>query len=675
MAIFNKKKSTDEVAEQNDKEFAKHEQRRNGIKSMETKLTLEESGSRWRGSQDVIVRVLSKAQLANRLFFWKKVNLLPGEAALWLNNGKLVKIATEGQIVASGVWDRLKDMVSAGSDMVLMMMDTGERTLQFRLGVNKDAILARDPDFFERVYEAYGSRRALPKRYSEAEAESDFREAHESGKKPDQLEKIQHSGYLSKVLEVAEKKSLFELTKDDIDSLRAKGLNLDARDLDNSLFAIECTQKAAESHAPILTKDRQSVVFEVGLTVNFRPERSAEVFKLLRASVEMTEADIIDLIRIELETRVFGPKVSLHTIDEIRNNPEVAASLQSQAQEELFSWLHNYGIHLSRLTIHPEMTDEERLRIIDAEKEALVKASEKQHERDLAAMKREFEIIAEKESLSSQMTKLAAQNNEEVRVIARAAEMLDAAHNLSLDELQLKLEATRKEYEIEGQRKEEELRFWGLKVEWELERDKLRELWDLESQRMTLEAQIRRDDAEHLTNLQITHMQALGEVDRQMIQLESELHLRDMQMRNEQSLLEQDNDARILSIVADAKALTPEVAQEVYRQKTMRKALDNGTAATASVSNAEGQRYAKNNFQEGIKSVPGINVALRGQALMQSLPPQSMPGGMGMQQAQPSGQWQAPQYETITCPECSMNVIKGNVCSNCGHVFNKNQQG
>ena len=110
----------------------------------------------WRfDDKRVVAAVIHKEVMANRIF-QRKFNVLPGEAGVWINNGRIEKIVTEDQVVTSGVVDRVKSKFGAGQDMILLMMDLSERVLQFNMGINSASLNEHEMQFTKRQLRAYG---------------------------------------------------------------------------------------------------------------------------------------------------------------------------------------------------------------------------------------------------------------------------------------------------------------------------------------------------------------------------------------------------------------------------------------------------------------------------------------------------------------------------------------
>ena len=140
----------------------------------------------------------------------------------------------------------------------------------------------------------------------------------------------------------------------------------------------------------------------------------------------------------------------------------------------------------------------------------------------------------------------------------------------------------------------------------------------------------------------------------------------------------------MLEIAAGADALDSNSLSEALRQETMRKALDQGERAAQAYSQAEGQRFSKEAFTQGIRSAPSIGVASdKGRIFVQ----QGHLPGPGMQNQPPGAQMFIPQQPVntqapssgsqmsvqtqqpggIECPHCNSQSPQGSAfCSNCG---------
>ena len=172
---------------------------------------------------------------------------------------------------------------------------------------------------------------------------------------------------------------------------------------------------------PILTKDGESIVFQVRVVLSLVPQKGAEIYKLIKGTRFYSEIELTDLISKELEARVFAPEISKYTGVELRGNHNILASIHKQAEDELFSWLELYGIQLSRISINPAMTEDERYAMIHREVEALHKAEEYQYERNKLEIQKELDLKLLQEKFLLMKDKAKAENDLELAELADAA--------------------------------------------------------------------------------------------------------------------------------------------------------------------------------------------------------------------------------------------------------------
>ncbi|MCP4111886.1 MAG: hypothetical protein GY749_41220 [Desulfobacteraceae bacterium] len=402
------------------------------------------SEKEWRLGDSTIAALIPKEMLADRWIFEKKFNVRPGEAGLWISNGKVVGIIEEGQAVASGLIDRFKSKFGAGEDMFVMMLDTSERVLNFRVGLDKNAIKSSDRDFYRKLEEIYNRNRELA----------------EDKQRRDQNE---HARELID--------SLQELHNRDLQQEEYSQLLKEAQKIPNEnernrwINYIKLTwsiQGQVNEQSAIPTKDRESVIFDVRVIVCFLPENAAEIYKLLKGYYWLLEDQLINLIRNELVTKVFGPTISQYTAEELRGNMDILAELHQKSEHELFQWLSNYGIQLSRISINPAITDAERTAVIDKEFQAFGLAAERSHKLDLAQAEQEYELDLHKVKLEAKLEQAKTENDEEAKKIIRAAFLSEKEKDLSAQEIDAKIAQIKKETELKAKEKEQELRLLGI---------------------------------------------------------------------------------------------------------------------------------------------------------------------------------------------------------------------
>lgn len=638
----------------------------------------------WRfDDKTIMASVLNKEVMANRIF-QRKFNVLPGEAGVWINNGRIEKIVTEDQLVASGAVDRIKSKFGAGQDMVLMMIDLSERVLQFTMGIDPDSLNKKDLEFTKKQFKAYGRKKSAKSKElddssdSHTVVETPYVHQEEIDAIDEKLEAFKKPGTENKETEPnqAQERKPRSLGRLFSKSKRSKNKKTVAEHVEKyHEYGDERRQieEAARQRVPILTKDRESIVFQVRVVLSLVPEKGAEIYKLIKGSRFYSETELTDLVAKELEARVFAPEILKYTGADLRGNLNILAHIHKQAEDELFSWLEQYGIQLSRISINPAMTQEERFAMIHREIEAVHKAEEYQFEREKLELQKELDLKLLHEKFSLVKKKAKKENDVELEELADAALLSKKQRQLKQDEIDIEIEKLRKNAEIEAKRIEEELEFLGIERQWALDKEKMQAQLDAE-------LKIKATD----TDLEIKKMQALAEEHRKNKQLKTEAQIAVIEAKRQTSSDEQAHIEKLLEIAAGADALDSNSLSEALRQETMRKALDQGERAAQAYSQAESQRFSKEAFTQGIRSAPSIGVAsdkgrvfvqqghLQGPGMQNQLPgtqafiPQNPVNSQAPAPGnQPAGGTQQPDF--IACPHCNTPGPLGSAfCGNCG---------
>ena len=606
----------------------------------------------WRlGDPSMIARVIPKENLADRYIYQKKFNVKPGEAAIWITNGRLEKILTEGQGIASGVMDRLKSKFGAGQDMVLVMMDVSSRVLQFTSGVDRDTIHGNDPAFYKKILDAYQEKTPTPRRYDEDHIGEmlDLHHAQtEAEKKDEEFRRIEQKGEQVKEEEGNRRKEeiWYRQYQDRVEE-----------QLDNRIA--------------ILTKDRESVVFDVRAVISLDPGRGEEIFKLLKGQDFLNEESLKNMISKELEARVFGPEIAKYSATELRSNVEIIASIHNHAETELFRWLDNYGVQLSRISINPAITDAERAAVIDKEKEALAEAAKRHHERNLRAGQLEYDLLLQKENLAAALEKAKDQNQQEIQAIAAAALLDQKGAELSEAEFDEKIKQLREETRLQAKAKEQYLEFLGIERNWEIERQKMVAAAEKELERLRAESTMKIEEQKAAGDIEIETLRAHNDEYRKNKALKIRGRIAEIEAKKAVALEEQQHVERVLEIGSQQGVLDGGVLSDVLHQATLRKALDQGDKAAQAFAMAEGQRHDKETFKDGLKAAPPIGVAGQGRIFMQTIPqgqggPPNLVMGPQIGQTGQTGAGSEP-IKLIDCPHCGQKLPEDSkFCGNCG---------
>ncbi len=112
---------------------------------------MENPSKSWRIHTSTIARALYREDLAGHLLFGKKIPVEQGEAAVWLSQGEVLKIVTQGQAIQASAKQRLKDLFSSSQEMTVLMLDTTDIMIHFRIGIERmglpgPAVLGNSPE-------------------------------------------------------------------------------------------------------------------------------------------------------------------------------------------------------------------------------------------------------------------------------------------------------------------------------------------------------------------------------------------------------------------------------------------------------------------------------------------------------------------------------------------------
>ncbi len=609
------------------------------------------SEQEWRRDASTIAAIIPKEMLADRWLFWKKFNVRPGEAALWISNGKVLNIISEEQGVSSGAIDRLKSKFGAGQDMFVMMLDTSERILSFRVGLDKSAIKSSSKELYDKLEEI--ENKEEPENRSAQQNEltnilSNLQETIEMGLQEEQSEQTFRKA-MAEAQAIKDERERYRMT--------------------NFVKYRWYIYTQINERSAILTNDRESVIFDVRLIVSFRPENAAEIYKLMKGYHWLEEDQLNILVRNELETRVFHTMISKYTAEELRGNLDIMKQLHKQSKDELFEWLQNYGMQLNRININPAITDAECAAVFDKEYNAIALAAARKHKRELSQTERDYELELHKVKLEAKLKQAEKESDEETQKIIRAAFLSDKEKDLSAQEIDSKISQIKKETELKAKEKEQELRLLGIKREWDVDKEKMLAQTEVELQKKTTEVdlEIRKTEAE--TQAEIEKMRALAEEHRKIKAQKNEAKLQEIAAKRDTAQIEHQHVQKVLEIGAQANALNGSVMSEALRQETMRKALEQGDKTAQAYSQAEGQRYAKENFQQGLASGPNIGVAGQGRVFVQPQIPGGQPQIPGSPPLLNSGQDQQPTDQTkmTACADCRQLIPSdSNFCGHCG---------
>jgi hypothetical protein len=547
----------------------------------------------WRGlwGDKTLAAIVPKEDVGT-YFLRKKINVHPGEAAVFIKKGGVVKIVKESQELVEGVFSRLARFF-CDEDLTLMMLDIHERILRFPVGLRSEDVEGAYPDFFKKMEKVYRDR------------------------KPTSLLGVQKDDEIYDETSGNVLKEAHNVFKEDIEKLEKESSDLDKKRkqmkeeltelLPDEMKNILGIQGSGQSDSVLLSRDRESIVIDVKMLVSFRPEDAIQIFKLLRGKHLLLQEHLINMMREELIVRVFAPGIAQHSAEELRGNREIFASLQKEAKDELFQWLDLYGIQLNRLSINPALTDVERTALLEREKQAIEKALDLQLERDKREVEREYELLTQREELGKQLLKATKEKDQEIEAIARASLLADKEKDLSLEQIQDKIE------EIKQQRA-----FFAKKTEQGLALSAIEHAWQMDKDKLLTQAQIEKDKIQTQSDAELRKMEVWSREYRENKQLKATLRLQEMEQRRITGGVVQEHVEKMIGIAAQSGALTGDVVAEAIRQASVRKALDEGDAAAQAISHAEAQRYSNKSFREGFMSQTPMGIAGQGPMFIQT---------------------------------------------------------
>jgi hypothetical protein len=583
----------------------------------------------WRESEEVVAGIVPREMMAERFIFQRKINVHPGQAALIMSRGRVVDVIQTGQVIRSGLIDRARRMIGDGEDLVVMMIVTKELVLRVATGIDKYEMLRGDAGLFRKIMNTLKPQAVDPRRVhlDDSEKVRDLVVAEEQVHEGDQeISNLENDAKVQKLLQ----------------------------DL--------IGREKKDSPTPLLTKDRESVLLDVKLLVNFQTERAIEIFKLVgsKKSKQLRIDDLQEMIGQELAVRVFATRLQQHTAEELRRNPEIISDLQQVAESELFQWLRNYGIQLNRLLINPATTDYERIAIITKEKQALEELATGQYERSKAAAVREYELLLLRDRHAREFERAKGEHDIEKKKLEAGVLLADMAGKLSAQEIEAQIQRIQTDTKIEGEKKAQELELFGIERQWEVDKER----------RLT-EAKIEIDKKREEAEIEIAEMKAFYE---QVQKIEALKHQQQLEIREDQRKtigLEIAHIQNLIESAIKAGILNADVVTESIRQASVRKALDRGDATGQAFAQAEGQKYAKENFKEGLTTQPptGLLTNKQGDVLFlagQPIPAEMARGSRPILGTKHPGK--APEQRTIEClnPNCRRDVPDDSrVCPYC----------
>jgi hypothetical protein len=568
----------------------------------------------WRSTEhQIIARIIPREIMAEQLFFRKKVTIHPGEALLVMRRGTLQAAQiTSGQYISSGLIDRIKKTVGYGEDVIMMAVDTADLILRVSAGLSKYQLIYDDPEFAEKMRQVLYRTGDL----------SENLESVEQFYEPDVVG-LKVNLHTEKDLEVKER---------NIKLLKFLGLD----------FSDE------HGKAPLLSKDRESIVLDVKLSICLHPDNCVKIYKLVSREADGTLSlkALETLIGQELSVRVFAPRIRRHTADELRLNTAIIEEMQTKAEEELGGWLSGYGVTLKRLSLNPAITDQERSIVKEKELNALLEMARNQHVRLKDEAERDFERSML--SLKHHQATLIAEREgtEALDAIARASLVKDKQRDISIEQLDARI----KEIHMSLDAKAKQLEFLGIKRRKDFE-------WDFEKQKRLLEAQLKSKALQDKTDADVRLIDAKTKA---YVVLKQE-KLAEMEKRRQIERHYQEHSEKILDKASAAGELSADVAIAAIEGGTTRKALDQSGDVAKAYGEAEGKKHTKRVFKEGLKEQPSIGFSGKGKVIVTRQV--SLNNGMI---AHDDG------LKKINCPNCSRAIpVDAKICGYCEYAIAK----
>ena len=157
----------------------------------------------------------------------------------------------------------------------------------------------------------------------------------------------------------------------------------------------------------VLTRDREVVTGSVDLRLRVVPKNVEHLLKLLGpGSGGVTQGDVSDVIKGELQAKVLDLDIHQHTAEELRGNRELFRRMYESVEIEMSSSIRFFGLRLDNFYPNWGLTHEEREGI-----------RERRHEEELREIRRrqEIEDLANRERERRQEEELAEIEREKDR--------------------------------------------------------------------------------------------------------------------------------------------------------------------------------------------------------------------------------------------------------------------
>ena len=132
---------------------------------------------------------------------------------------------------------------------------------------------------------------------------------------------------------------------------------------------------------PALTRDRQLITAQIGLTLLLDPERPELLLRTMSNRESITGNEIGRMLRDEVLSKVLAVEIEQVDASEIRGNPSLRRTIYDQVKSQLDATLRGYGLQLDNFYVAWGLTQEESSAIEARRREEELRRAE--HERRL----------------------------------------------------------------------------------------------------------------------------------------------------------------------------------------------------------------------------------------------------------------------------------------------------
>ena len=199
----------------------------------------------------------------------------------------------------------------------------------------------------------------------------------------------------------------------------------------------------------VLTRDREVVTGSVDLRLRVVPKNVEHLLKLLGpGSGGVTQGDVSDVIKGELQAKVLDLDIHQHTAEELRGNRELFRRMYESVEIEMSSSIRFFGLRLDNFYPNWGLTHEEREGI-----------RERRHEEELREIRRQQEIedLANRERERRQEEELAEIERERERERRQEEELRERERRQEIEDLANRERERRQEEELAEIRRQQEI--------------------------------------------------------------------------------------------------------------------------------------------------------------------------------------------------------------------------